>query len=140
MKKILLLFILSQSLNISAQQATDSIHHVTLFKQPYNGANGAITWLGIASFAMIVGGTSQYIATNPDVPFSSKKIFNTETIADAKTQNTLHTVFGIGIGVAAISMVMATNDMVYYFKNKSKHTAFKIKVSPVSVGLCLNFK
>ena len=140
MKKIITLLLLAFSISTIAQQNTDTIQKVELFKQPYNGKNGAGAWLSIGAGAMLVGGACQYIATNPKI--GNNYLFNDDLIFADRKQKALHFTFGMGVGIASFSVFMAAYDYGYYIKNvkNTKHTSLKFKASPTSVGLCLNFK
>jgi hypothetical protein len=140
MKKIITFLLIAFSISIFAQQNTDTIQKVKLFQQPYNGKNGAVAWLSVGAGAMIIGGACQYLSTNPNI--GENYLFSDKTITSAKTQNAFNFTFGMGVGIAAVSVVMATYDFGYYIKNvkTSKHTTLNLKASPTSVGLCLNFK
>lgn len=70
-----------------SQQSQDSTHKVNLFKQPYNGKNGAKAWLCIGTGAMIIGGTCQYLSTNPSI--NKNYLFYDQVISDKKTQQDL---------------------------------------------------
>jgi hypothetical protein len=140
MKKIITLLLLAFSISSIAQQNTDTIHKVKLFKQPYNGKNGAAAWLCVGAGAMLVGGACQYIATNPKI--GNNYIFNETSIIKPQNQKALHFTFGMGVGIASFSVFMAAFDYGYYIRNvkNTKHTSLNFKASPTSVGLCLNFK
>lgn len=140
MKKIVLILNLCICIYSNAQQATDTIHKVNLFKQPYNGANGGCAWLGIGATAMFIGGTCQYISTNPNMPFTNKAFLNQELINTEKTQKTLNTVFGVGVGIAGLSVILAHYDFGYYFTHHWKKSTVKLNTTPNGIGLCLNFK
>lgn len=144
MRKIITLLLIAFSISTIAQQNTDTIQKVKLFKQPYNGKNGAVAWLSIGAGAMLVGGACQYIATNPKMPasFGGNYIFNETSIIKPKNQKALNFTFGMGVGIASLSVFMAAYDFGYYIKHvkSSKHTTLNFKASPTSVGLCLNFK
>lgn len=140
MKKIILLLLLSISIKTFSQQSNDSIPKVNLFKQPYNGKNGAAAWLCVGTGAIIIGGACQYLSTNPHI--GTSYLFTDKKISAKQTQKALNFTFGFGVGVAALSTFMAAYDYGYYIKNvkSTKHTTLNFKASPCSVGLCLNFK
>jgi hypothetical protein len=140
MKKIITILLLVVCVAGFSQQSTDSIQKVKFFKQPYNGKNGAKVWLCIGTGAMLIGGTCQYLSTNPSI--GKSYLFYDQVISDKKTQKALNFTFGFGVGVAALSTFMAVYDYSYYIKNvkSTKHTTLQFKASPSSVGLCLNFK
>lgn len=140
MKTIITILLIAISVSTFAQQNSDTIPKVKLFKQSYNGKNGAAAWLCVGTGAMIIGGACQYLSTNPNI--GKSYLFTDKTISDKQTQKALNFTFGFGVGVAALSTFMAAYDYGYYIKNvkSTKHTTLNFKASPASVGLCLNFK
>lgn len=144
MKKIILLLAFTYNVSCIAQQATDTIPHmVPFFKQKYDGKNGAIAWIGVGTIAMSLGGTCQFISVNPKMPFpklfGNQNFFNNVTIQNETTQKSLNTAFGVGVGIASISVLLATYDFGYYLVNKKRNSTVKIKANPTSIGICLNF-
>ena len=140
MKKIITLLLISLSISVFSQQNTDSVQRVKLFKQPYNGKNGAVAWLAIGTGAMIIGGTCQYLSTNPNI--KNSYLFYHDEISNPKLQKALNFTFGASVGIASLSVVLSAYDYGYYIKNvkNTKHTSLNFKASPSSIGLCLNFK